>query len=355
MSDGATEQTQSADRAQKRAAVRALLTERDAESVLLTSAAAVNWYLDGARTHVSLAGDPIVAVAVDHDRDAVLITSNEHARLVAEELPTDLEVVDRPWFEPLAQATALTEKDVDSELRALRAVLSAREVDRFSRLGADAAHALTRVLTAADPTWTERQLAARVASELVETGSDPLVVLVAGAGRPHPHPLPTDAPLGRRAMVVVCARRHGLIANLTRSIVFGRLTDDERDAQARILEVESHIFDATAPGRPLNDVLGDIADAYPACGFAADQWRAHHQGGAAGYAGRDPRATPDTADRVQLGQAFAWNPWADGAKVEDTVLLTGSEQHPVIQPLTVDHAWPVTTVAGRLRPVTLER
>ncbi|WP_235940901.1 M24 family metallopeptidase [Paramicrobacterium fandaimingii] len=343
------------DRTRKQNAVRELLESHRAESVLLTSAAAVNWYLDGARTHVSLAADPIVAVAVDREHDTVLITSNEHERLVLEELPTDVNVVDRTWFEPLVYRTDLAESTVDAELRALRAVLEPHEVERFSQLGADAAGVLTHALTECEPTWTERELAAHVASGLIETGSDPLVVLVAGTERAHPHPLPTDAHLDRCAMVVVCARRHGLIANATRSVSFGPLTAEERDVQSRILDVEAHTFDALVPGRPLSAVLAAIADAYPACGFDAQQWRAHHQGGAAGYAGRDPRATPATADVVQLGQAFAWNPWAGGAKVEDTILLTGAADSPVIEPLTLDPAWPTTEVAGRLRPITLER
>lgn len=343
------------DRTQKQNAVRELLESHRAESVLLTSAAAVNWYLDGARTHVSLAAEPIVAVSVGRERDTALLTSNEHERLVLEELPADVDVVDRPWFEPLQQVTNLTERAIDAELRALRAVLSPHEVERFASLGTDAAAAVTRALSTSEPIWTERRLAAHVASELIMTGSDPLVVLVAGAERAHPHPLPTESALGRRAMVVVCARRHGLVANLTRTVSFGALTAEQRDAEERILAVEARIFDATLPGRTLSEVLTDVAAAYPACGFDPQQWRAHHQGGAAGYAGRDPRATPDAGDVVQLSQAFAWNPWAGGAKVEDTVLLTGTAERPEIRPLTVDADWPVADVAGRARPVTLER
>jgi hypothetical protein len=54
---------------------------------------------------------------------------------------------------------------------------------------------------------------------------------------------------------------------------------------------------------------------------------------------------------VRVGQAFAWNPWAPGAKVEDTCLLTTSG----LDMLTVDPGWPTVTVGGRARPEVLVR
>ena len=91
--------------------------------------------------------------------------------------------------------------------------------------------------------------------------------------------------------------------------------------------------------------------AYGRAGFDRDEWRRHHQGGAAGYAGRDPRGTPAVTDPVQVDQAFAWNPTAAGAKVEDTVLVRADG----IEVLTVDPRWPTTRVAGRDRPIELDR
>jgi hypothetical protein len=347
------------DRAVKRARVLELLDRVDAESVLLTSATAVAWYLDGGRQNVSLAADPIAAVRVGRDDDEVFVTSNEAERLVAEELPAGVVIRDRPWYEALempAISSALHEHQLDAELRAARAVLLPGERQRFRALSADAAAAVTDVLLAAQPSWSERRTAAELAGRLVAIGADPLVLLVAGERRASlPHPLPTDGPLGGRAMVVVCARRDGLIANLSRWVAFRPLTSDEEDAQRRILEVEADALDATRPGTVLSDVLQVIAGAYPAHGFDAEQWRRHHQGGAAGYGGRDPRATPSTSDVVRLGQAFTWNPWVPGAKIEDTVLLTGTPEAPVIEPITRDERWPTTRVGGRERPVTLQR
>ncbi len=340
-----------ADRAEKRRRVQQLLHDRDSEAIVLTSATSLAWYLDGARTHVSLAADPVLAVRVDATGDEVWLTSNEADRLVAEELPADVVIRSRRWYEPVAP-TGLAESAVARELWRARWPLLPGETDRFRSLGVDAAQVLTSVLSAAEPGWTERRLAAEVSRGLVDRGADPLVVLVGGAARSGlPHPLPTDAAIGSRVLVVVCARRGGLIADLSRLAAFGPSTSAERDTQERILAVERAAFDATRPGARLAGVLTAIAEAYAAAGFGIDHWRGHHQGGMAGYAGRDPRATPDTDHPVDVGQAYAWNPWAPGAKVEDTVLLTADG----LQVLTVDPAWPTVDVGGLPRPAVLPR
>ena len=327
-----------------------------ADALVLSSHAAVSWYLDGARTHASLAGDPLLAVIVDRDGDTVVTSSNERARLVDEELPPGVAVVAVPWHEPLSTALpggplVLHEHDVAPELRAARAPLLPLELARYRALGRDCAEVLTGVLGAARPADRETDVAAAVAAALVARGIDPLVILVAGRPRlGHRHPLPTGGPLEDRAMVVVCGRRHGMIANLTRWVRFGPARDGERDAERRIRDVEAAFFAATVAGTGIADVFAAGSSAYAANGFDPDEWRNHHQGGAAGYNGRDPRATPAVPDLVHVGQAFAWNPTAPGAKIEDTVLVTADG----IDVLTADEAWPTVTVGGVRRPVELQ-
>jgi hypothetical protein len=48
--------------------------------------------------------------------------------------------------------------------------------------------------------------------------------------------------------------------------------------------------------------------------------------------------------------ALAWNPSLPGAKVEDTFLLAKQG----LENLTLDPAWPMTSVDGRPRPMVLE-
>ncbi|MFE6735408.1 M24 family metallopeptidase [Microbacterium sp. NPDC057650] len=318
--------------------------------LVLTSHEAISWYLEGARTHVSLAGPPIAAVRAAEDGDTIFVAANEADRMIAEELlPEDAALVVRvPWQVPpavsAAEAGGVAEADVAAPLRAARASLLPAERERYRMLGRETAEVLTDVLRGARSAQTEQALAGAVAGALAARGIDPLVVLVAGEGRlGYRHPLPTAAPLGERAMVVVCGRRHGLIANATRW-VGGPGADDER-----VLAVERAFLEASVPGIRLNAALAAGVRGYAAHGFDADEWRRHHQGGPTGYAGRDPRATEATDDLIVDGQAFAWNPTVPGGKVEDTMVRDGAGW----EVLTMDSRWPAVDHAGLLRPVAM--
>jgi Xaa-Pro aminopeptidase len=341
---------ETAERTAKRARVGLVLDAAGAEAVWLTSPAAIGWYLGGARVHTSLAGPPIAAVRVTREGELVRVHTNELDRMIDEELPEGVATEAVDWFAPLVDArdtASVLESAVEGPLRAARAQLLPLERARYADLGADTARALTDALGAARPDETERDLAARVGAGVVATGADPLVVMVAGARRlGHRHPLPTAAPLGERAMVVVCARRHGLIANATRWVRTAVPSRDEAARAAALHRVEAEAWRATRPGRALGEVLIDIAGAYEQHGFGAAEWRRHHQGGAAGYAGRDPRATPGAADLVHDGQAFAWNPTAPGVKIEDTVIIDDGR----VEVLTRDDRWPETEADGVARP-----
>ncbi|WP_405374100.1 MULTISPECIES: M24 family metallopeptidase [unclassified Microbacterium] len=337
-----------ADRRAKQLRLQTLRESLGADPLLLTSHEAIAWYLDGPRTHVSLAGPPVLAVRAGDDGDRLFVSANEADRLIAEELlPTDADRIVRvPWQQPVAAAAAeagphLAEADAAAELRAARAELLPAETARYRELGAEVAAALTEVASVLSPSTSERMAAADLSARLVARGIDPLVVLVAGEERvPHRHPLPTAAALGRRAMLVVCGRRHGLIANATRWV--GESGADD----TRILDVEASFFAATRPGVRLDEAFAAGIAGYGAAGFDPREWEQHHQGGPTGYAGRDPRATAQTTDVVASRHAFAWNPSAPGAKVEDTVLVTDAG----VEVLTADPAWPAVRHAGLSRP-----
>ena len=348
------------DRAIKRRRVLDILDGAGQESLLLTTNTALTWYLDGSRVHISLAGDPIAALLVDRDGDHLVTFNNEAGRIAAEELPAGVNLHTVPWYGNLHQAAAavgngsrppLAEADVAAQLRAARQQLLPAETARYSMLSAELAGIMTDVLSAARPGTTEVELVSALAARVVAAGAEPLVLLCNGSSRStFRHPLATHSLLGRRAMAVVCARRDGLVANITRWIRFDAGTPEERDAEARIAAVEADIFDATVPGARLDRIFAEIQAAYARHGFGADQWEQHHQGGPAGYAGRDPRVTSEVTDTAVLDQAFTWNPSGPGVKIEDTVQLTESG----LRVLTVDPRWPVATVNGLDRPVTLQ-
>ncbi len=97
-------------------------------------------------------------------------------------------------------------------------------------------------------------------------------------------------------------------------------------------------------------MFGAIQAAYDHVGYPGE-WELHHQGGAAGYAGREWIATPTTDDEIRLPMAYAWNPTVQGAKSEDTALV-GEER---IEILTETGDWPTESVTALDYDVTLPR
>jgi len=335
------------DRIEKQDRVARVRRESGGAALVLTSHEAVSWYLEGVRTHVSLAGPPVLAVRAEESGDVLYVADNEAERMIAEELlPQDAERIVRvPWWIPPAVAAgeveAVPESQVAPRLRAARARMLPAERARYRSLGQETAEALTDVLSRVGPDQTERAVAAVASAELIARGIDPLVVLVSGVQRgAFRHPLPTAGLLGDRAMIVVCGRRDGLIANATRWI--GASVDEEP-----ILGVERAFLDASVPGARLDAAFTAGTAAYARFGFDPDEWQRHHQGGPTGYAGRDPRATASTTDLLVEDQAFAWNPTAPGVKVEDTMLRTEKGW----EVLTVDERWPSVEYEGLRRPV----
>ena len=291
------------ERDEKRARVRTLL-EGDGDSVALRDPANLAWYLDGARVHVvGGVSDAICEVTVTADGEELRTTTIEAPRLAAEELGAGAPPLRaQPWWEPLGPDAGASdrprrgERDVAAGLVAARSALLPGEVERLRALCAETAAAAGAALKAAGAGESEFALAGRAARALLDRGIDPIVLLVAGEERfpRHRHPLPTAAPLGARAMLVACGRRDGLICSVTRIRAWTPLRPAERAAYDGLLAVEAAALAATRPGERIGDVVSAIAAAYPANGFAADEWHQHHQGGPTGYA---PRRLPGEPGR----------------------------------------------------------
>lgn len=266
----------------------------------------------------------------------------EAGRLREEEAPGADAVIAHPWY---AVPEPGRPNDLSHDLTPLRLVLSPEEKERFRLLGRDAARSVGEAVRAAKPDWTERELAGAVAEEALSLGIQPVALLVAGEERIFRwrHPLPKDRPLGRLFMAVICGRREGLIANLTRLRSFGH--PEANDLYRKVLSVEAAALDSTRPGTTLDEVLSAIREAYRAVG-RPEAFEEHHQGGIAGYRPREVLAIPGEKTRLKEGMAVAWNPSLPGAKAEDTFLVTEDG----LENLTVDPCWPTVEVAGRKRP-----
>jgi Xaa-Pro aminopeptidase len=350
-------------------AVRGVLAAERLGALRLRGVDWFAWLTCGGSAAVLLTTDAGVAeVLVTPDRAEVLTDDIERARLEAEELPEGLGVFSRRWWDALAAdahvaqvcrgAPVASDRPRDGERPLPPALLAARwslgpeELARYRALGRDAAEAMTEALLAAEPGWTGHRLAGEGALALWARGIHPALTLVGDARRlpVHRHPTASADRLGDRAMLVFCARRHGLFANLTRFVSFRPPTADEARLTADVARVEAAGLAASRPGATLGGVLDALVAEYAAAGHPGAE-ALHHQGGSCGYLSRDVVATPGSTVTLLESNAVAWNPSLPGAKVEDTFVVTAGG----VENLTVDPRWPVARIEGRDRPLPLVR
>jgi Xaa-Pro aminopeptidase len=203
-----------------------------------------------------------------------------------------------------------------------RASLADSEVERYRWLGRNTAEVTVKVLHSLQPGVTERTMAARVASALIERGIEPSVLLMAVDGRVlrYKHAVAQNATLEHFGMLNLCSRRWGLCISITRFVHFGPLPQRLAEAFGVAAEVNARLLAATKADATSAELFATSADIYASLGHRGEEQR-HHQGGATGYAEREWLATPAGRERVMNNQAFAWNPSIAGGKVEDTVLL----------------------------------
>jgi Xaa-Pro dipeptidase len=290
----------------------------------------VRWLLCGRGRPVDTsAPDSPYAVVVSDDGAWVLFADIETSRVRAEEHFEELgfEPVPYAWHE--GPETTLAElvgdaPDAEAALAPLRIELVDEERDRYRRAGADGASAVTATVRGLTPDMAELDAAGEVASQCRRRGLVPVVVLVAGDERQrvHRHPLPTDAPLGRHALVAVTAEREGLHVSLTRLVSFGPPPSELERLTRAAAEVDAAMLRASVPEDEVRQVLDVAAERYEALGFP-EEWRRHHQGGITGYRAREVFATPTETTRLPASCAVAWNPSiTGGAKSEDTALVS---------------------------------
>jgi Xaa-Pro dipeptidase len=289
---------------------------------LVTSRPAdVRWLLCGRGRPVDVSAPTSpYTVVLDGSSARVHFPDIEHPRVQAEERLDELgyELVPYAWHEGHGL------EETAPALDTLRLALDDAERDRYRAAGADAADALRRTLPRLRPELTELEAAAELAHEARRRGFTTPVVLVAGDERQqvHRHPIPTEAPLGRHALLAITAEREGLHVSLTRLVSFGPPPPELERLVRTTAEVDAAYLAASTPGATLGDVFAQGAEAYAAQGFP-EEWRRHHQGGLTGYRGREVFATPGEETRIPESAALAWNPSiTGGAKSEDTILVS---------------------------------
>lgn len=320
----------------RRDGLRSIMERRGLGALLLRRPANFAWYTGGADNRVDH-DDPlgVAGILLTNEAEYVLTDNIEAPRMRGEQTP-DMDIAEHPWhtgpgalLKELAGGPVGTDHtsdlgpDVSDGIPPLRQVLDEEAIERYRRLGADAAEALAEAASSLSPDTDELDAAAELAAACRRRGMFAPVLLAASADRlgRYRHPIPRGGRLGGRAMLVVCAERGGLYANLTRMVSFEDPDPEILRRQEACEEILRRMRqEATRPGMTLAEAFELCQAFYADAGFP-DGWQDHHQGGTTGYASREIVASPETRQQIRPGHAFAWNPSLPDAKAEETFVL----------------------------------
>lgn len=279
----------------------------------------------------------------------VLANNIEMPRLLEEEISAkDFEPVEFAWEDEKSSGDFIIEKaksllnqnsDIASDLPlnpGLRSIenlisrcryqLTEAEIERYKKLGKDAGKALREVFEVIKTGETEIEIARKTKAVMSQYNINPVVTLVGADSRieKYRHPVPTENRWKKVLLIAVCAKREGLLANLSRIACLGKIPDALRTKTDAVARVFGKMTALTKVGTSGAELYETAKNAYAENGFA-DEILKHHQGGVCGYKTRDWVAHPKSAEVIQPNQAFAWNPTITGTKSEETCIILNNE------------------------------
>jgi Xaa-Pro dipeptidase len=264
--------------------LRELMEERGVGALLLNHHTNFAWYTGGADNRVDRGVPAGVASVLITEDDVYILTDNIEAPRMREEQMLGMEVVEHPWYEEsVSLLRELTGgagvgtdgpssygQDLSAEIAPLRYVLDEYAVEAYRRLGTDTTLAMSEVANSLSLETDELEAAADLSAACLKRGMYTPVLLAASRERlvRYRHPIPHGGPLGRQAMLVACAERGGLFANLTQMVYF----DDPDPETVRHQEACEEILrrmreEATREGRTLAQAFDDYRRFYAEAGF----------------------------------------------------------------------------------------
>ncbi len=343
-----------------------MLTEEKLDGILINSQPNFAWLTAGANNGIDQSrenGAASLLVRRDGKR-FVLASRIEMPRILAEQVSEqDFEPIEFAWEEEKAVPDFLTKRAaalsnegdalgsdltlganariIEGAVARCRYSLMEEDIERYRKFGKDAGEAISELMKSLVPGESEISIAERARQTLAERRIQSVVTLVAADERLQKfrHPVPTEKSWEKVLMVVVCARRNGLIVSLSRIVCAGTIPGELRRKTDAAARVNAKLLSETKPGTTGAQFYQAAASAYAGEGFESEI-DLHHQGGATGYRTRDWVAHPFSGESAQVNQAFAWNPSISGTKTEETCIAAADG----IEVITASPNWKQITV-----------
>lgn len=334
--------------------LKLFLNQSGYDGILLRKRNNFSWLTEGKKNHIVLS-DPkgVTDWLIFKDHNYLITNRMEEHRIIEEEckhLNFDFQILTTEWYETtdkiiheltagknvVSDTTYSNWKVVDQDISLIRSCLNKEEISRYREVCQSTANILEQTGKVIKPGMTELQICAKLFESAIEHDFVIHVSLVASDERiyKYRHPLPTNKKLDQYLMMVVCAERGGLVANATRFVHFGKLSQKLITNKEKLAKIDVAMNANTIPGNKVGDIIKVGIDQYKKAGFP-DDWKKLHQGGLTGYSTREYLASPFTNHNVAVNQAYAWNPSLPGIKSEDTILVHQNQ----IEFLTTTNDW----------------
>jgi Xaa-Pro aminopeptidase len=352
--------------AQKRTLISAWLAEKSADRVIVEKLNNQAWLTGGLDFH-EISNTSVVKIEVPKNPEepiAIYLNNIERPRIVHHELAklgedwiTAIKLVINNWaVEPALPRGRKVVTDTGTDFDRLHYSFLPADLDRYRWLGQMAAAALTKAawLTVPDRD-SEKDVETRIFSMLNPHEIFPEVLLVASDYYHFltNHPIARlGAIIKRDLIMVLCARWHGYIVNLSRQVHFGRITSDSELAIifAQCSRIFAQAVNQTRPGILFRNIFQNMQARATRLGYPTATEDVHF-GGPTGIGIRDFCATAESPEEVLAFQPFTWNPILRGAsskvKCEDTY-CTGAKANSRPERITIDPYgyWPLRNVGG---------
>lgn len=225
-------------------------------------------------------------------------------------------------------------EDVAFLLTALRAVKSPREVEKIREAVRQSDAAMQVAVDAVREGISEKEVVAEALRAMFIEGADDVAfmpIAVAGPRAAWKHAAPTARPIQRGEPVYIDlgASHHGYMADLSRTVLLGEPTPEQRNILEFSLAATEAVKEAACPGIParrLREVGNEVAAQF---GLAARAWGTGH--GLGCKLREEPLLDATNELPLQPGMAIAIEPMCVSDMgtfvVEDDILITetGSE------------------------------
>ncbi|OGF48655.1 MAG: hypothetical protein A2044_02400, partial [Candidatus Firestonebacteria bacterium GWA2_43_8] len=257
------------------------------DTLLISNLNNFAWLTGGGDSQVRLTQMSGVCTAVFTGGKKYIVTSNiEGVRIVDEEvkgLGYTLEA--HNWWEApkkediikalIGTGSAASDdgiyntRKIDGDLMQLRMVLSNEEVRKYKWLGKKAGKAMSRVCKKIKKGSKEDDVSAALAKELFKEGIQPSVLLMAQEDRvmKYRHPVSTQTTINKYIMVVLCAKKWGLVVSLTRIVHFGAVPAELAKKHAAVIKVDATLNLCTKAGLTIGEVFRRAQAVYKETGF----------------------------------------------------------------------------------------